>query len=193
MAAAAIMPSARRILCTILKIAPLAIYLRAFACKYELPILLCDEPLCPAAIGEPVTDGCTPTGNTAECKAWCEHGWTPWANGLLAAAGQPPVVTCNAETNYLFLKVVGAVELLGYVLLWVMPVFGAFYMTVFMGFGLHFHMAFLKDPAGKIILQLVLFSASFMLMYLEMQEGETGPAAKVEAPKPVKKKPIKVQ
>lgn len=62
------------VLTTILKIAPLAILFRAACCKYELPILGCDGPLCPLAIGQPATDGCTPNGNTLEVKAWCEHG-----------------------------------------------------------------------------------------------------------------------
>ena len=78
------------------------------------------------------------------------------------------------------------------ILLWMMPQFGALYMSVFMGFGLHFHMIFLKDPPGKLALQLVLFAASFLLLYLENQEAETG-SSPVEAPKPVKKKPLKVQ
>ena len=188
------MPSLQRILCTILKIVPLGAYLRSVCCKFEVPILGCNEPLCPAAIGEPVIDGCFPTGNTAELKAWCEHGWTPWFNGLLESMGQPGLaVTCSESSGYQFMKILGMIEAVGYALLWFMPIFGAFFMTVFMGFGLHFHLTALKDPASKIILQLVLFSASFLIMYLEMQERETSEAAKVEAPKPVKKKPIKIQ
>lgn len=185
------MPTARRILCTILKIAPLALYLRAAACKFEIPALGCDEPLCPVAIGEPAVNGCTPTGNTNEVKAWCEHGWTPWLNGLLAKAGTSALVTCSEESGHQLLKVIGAVEVIGYILLWTAPQFGALYMTVFMSFGLHFHFVFLKDPPGKLTLQLVLFAASFLLLYLENQEAETG-SAPVEAPKPVKKKPVEV-
>lgn len=185
------MPTGRRILCTLLKIAPLAIYLRAACCKFEIPVLGCDEPLCPVAIGEPATDGCSPTGNTAEVKAWCEHGWTPWMNGLLAKVGQPELATCTESSGHQLLKIIGVVEVIGYVLLWMMPQFGALYMSVFMGFGLHFHMVHLKDPPGKLALQFVLFAASFMLLYLENQEAETD-SAKVEAPKPVKKKVKKV-
>ena len=77
----------RAIFAFLLKIVPLGIYVRAVACKLEFPVLMCDGPLCPLAIGQESTDGCSPTGNTAEVKAWCEHGWAPWLNGLLATAG----------------------------------------------------------------------------------------------------------
>ena len=61
---------AASIIATVLKVAPLGIYVRAAACKLGFPILGCDAPLCPLAIGQEATDGCTPTGNTAEVKAW---------------------------------------------------------------------------------------------------------------------------
>jgi hypothetical protein len=60
---------------TILKILPLAIYLRAAACKYNVPILGCDAPLCPVAIGK--KGDCTPTANTAEIQARSIH-WSPY-------------------------------------------------------------------------------------------------------------------
>lgn len=67
---------------TLLKIVPLALYLRAAACKFSIPVLGCDGALCPVAIGK--KGDCVPTANTAEQMAWCEHAWTPWTNGLLA-------------------------------------------------------------------------------------------------------------
>ena len=177
-----------KIFITILKIAPLGIYLRSSACKFELPVLGCDEALCPAAIKQPVTDDCMPTGNTAELKAWCEHGWTPWLNGLLTKAGAPALATCSEDSGYVLLKVLGASTALGYLLLWVKPTIGALWLTVYMGFGLHFHITFLKDPAGEIILQMVLFSASLTVLVLNFMEEEHAP---VPVAPPKKKKAAK--
>tara|TARA_B110001452_G_scaffold55495_1_gene42848 strand:- start:74 stop:292 length:219 start_codon:yes stop_codon:yes gene_type:complete len=59
----------RALLAFILKIAPLGIYMRAVCCKLGFPVLGCDTPLCPAAIGQEATDGCTPTANTLEVSA----------------------------------------------------------------------------------------------------------------------------
>ena len=59
----------RASLAFMLKIAPLGIYVRAVCCKLGFPVLGCDTPLCPAAIGQETTDGCTPTANTLEVSA----------------------------------------------------------------------------------------------------------------------------
>ena len=47
-------------LLVVLKLVPLGIYLRSAACKYEMPVLGCDAPLCPVAIGQP--GDCAPSG-----------------------------------------------------------------------------------------------------------------------------------
>ena len=53
-----------------------------------------------------------------------------------------------------------------------------------MGFGLHYHYRFLKDPVAATVLQLVLFTTSFIVLFLEVQEEETAPAPAVKVPKP---------
>ena len=169
----------RAIFAFLLKIVPLGIYVRAVACKLEFPVLMCDGPLCPLAIGQESTDGCSPTGNTAEVKAWCEHGWAPWLNGLLATAGLPLVVTCDEATGFLLMKAVAVMMIIGYTLLWSSPRLGALWLTVYMGFGLHFHLTFLKDPPEKIVLQLVLCASSALVLLLESM----APAKKPPAPK----------
>ena len=186
----------RALLVTVLKVVPLGIYARAAACKLGFPILGCDAPLCPLAIGKEATDGCTPNGNTAEVsanglsprsqrescnvtrsscvtlrlsqvKAWCEHGWTPWLNGLLTTAGVPFSVTCNEDSGFILLKVFAVLLIIGYTLLWSSPRFGALWLTVFMGFGLHFHITVMKDPPEKLVLQIALFASSLLVIILE--------------------------
>ena len=59
------MQGAKSVFLTVLKVLPLAIYIRSAACKFSIPVLGCETPLCPVAIGEtPKGDlvGCTPTG-----------------------------------------------------------------------------------------------------------------------------------
>ena len=157
------------IFCWLLKIAPLAIYARAACCKFEIPVLGCDTPAClPGASGP-----CQVTGNTAELKHFCEHGWVPWLNGLLGMYGSQYTVACNADEGFTLLKAIGATELVGYILLWVAPQFGATFLTVFMGFGLHFHMRQLKETPSALGLQLTLFMASLLVLYLEVYREET--------------------
>merc|ERR1712159_258555 len=84
----------KKLLIQILRIVPLALYLRSAACKFGIPIGGCDGPLCPVAIGK--AGDCVPTANTAEQLAWCQHAWTPWANGLLAMVKVPLKVRCSA-------------------------------------------------------------------------------------------------
>ena len=180
--------------CTLLKLVPLGIYVRSVACKYELPVLGCDTPLCPVATGAPAAEhNCTPTANTAEVKAWCEYGWTPWLNGLIGMASEkagvpaPITATCTEAEGYQLLKIVGAMEAFGYVMLWLRPQFGAFFLTVFMGFGLHFHFRHLKEGIADTVLQLVLFCSSFLVLYLEMDKADNAPAPPSPA---AKKKPF---
>jgi len=177
-----------RAICTLLKLVPLGIYLRAACCKFELPVLGCNDPLCPVAIGQPATDNCMPTGNTAEVKARCEHTWTPWKNGLIERAGVDAVTATSTESSgYMLMKFVGVLEVIGYLLLWLSPQFGALWLTVFMGFGLHLHVTFLNDAGGKLALQFVLFVSSLLVLVVETVEHENA-----EAPLPewmAKKKP----
>ena len=168
-----------RVLATLLKLVPLGIYLRAACCKFSVPVLGCDEPLCPAAIGQMDAD-CEPTGNTAELMAWCEHGWTPWLNGLLGKARIPISVSCEPSSGYILMRILGAVSLLSYILLWAMPQLGAALLTVYMGFALHFHVFHLKEAPGAILLQMGLFTASLLVLFLEVQEDENAPVAKAK-------------
>jgi uncharacterized membrane protein YphA (DoxX/SURF4 family) len=97
------------------------------------------------AIGK--SGDCTPTANTAECYAWCEHAWTPWANNLLSTFKIPYKVRCNKSNGYELAKIIAAVEIIGYLMLW-MPgkaKKGAFILTATMAFAIHFHVTFLKD------------------------------------------------
>lgn len=175
------------LLSTLLKIVPLGIYLRAAACKFGLPVMGCDDPLCEAALGKVPEDGCTVTANTAELQHFCEHGWTPWLNGLLAAAKVPYAATCAADTGFVLLHILGAVCLVGWLLLWVMPQLGALWLTVYMGFGLHFHFKHLKSPASACVLELILFTASSIVLVLEAVKAENDEVSPPEGILPAKK------
>jgi uncharacterized membrane protein YphA (DoxX/SURF4 family) len=112
------------------------------------------------AIGK--SGDCTPTANTAECYAWCEHAWTPWANNLLSTFKIPYKVRCNKSNGYELAKIIAAVEIIGYLMLW-MPgkaKKGAFILTATMAFAIHFHVTFLKDSVDKLGLQFALILAS---------------------------------
>ena len=102
-----------------------------------------------------------------QCQAWCENGWAPWLNGLLTTAGVPFSVTCEAATGFILLKMLAVVLVIGYTLLWSSPRLGAFMLTVFMGFGLHFHVTVMKDTPEKMVLQIALFASSFLVFILE--------------------------
>ena len=147
-----------RVVATLLKLV-LALYLRSAACKLGVPALGCDEPLCALAVDKNSSADCQVTYNTAEQQHWCEYGFTPWMNGLLAAAKIPLTASCTAATGHVLLKVIATMELLGYVLLWVMPQLGSLWLTVFMLFALHFHLKFLQEPVMELIPQCVLLSA----------------------------------
>ncbi|OUS48228.1 hypothetical protein BE221DRAFT_148181 [Ostreococcus tauri] len=140
----------RNVLVTVLRVLPLALYLRSAACKFGIPIAGCDGALCPVAVGKPGT--CVPTANTLEQLAWCEHAWTPWANKLLSTVKLPIKVRCS--DGYEFAKIIGALELLG----------GD--DAVIMIGAIHFHMTFLKDPVGKLGIQFALLFASLAIMFL---------------------------
>mmetsp|Transcript_20356 Transcript_20356/g.50813 ORF Transcript_20356/g.50813 Transcript_20356/m.50813 type:complete len:177 (-) Transcript_20356:354-884(-) len=172
---------AKSMFVTLLKVLPLAIYLRSAACKFGVPVLGCETALCPVAIGKP--GDCTPTANTAEQLAWCEHAWTPWANGLLKQAGIDYAVKCSAADDFQLAKVLGAVEVVGYVLLWVVPQFGAFILTAVMTGALHFHLTFLKDKPEALVLQFALVAASALVMLLSGGDAPAAPAVKAKKPK----------
>ena len=148
----------------VLKIVPLALYLRSAACKYSVPILGCDGELCPVAIGK--KGDCVPTANTAEQLAWCEHAWTPWANGLMSSAGIDYRFKCSAGDGHEFAKIIGAIEVWGYVLLWAAPQMGAFILTALMTGAVHFHLTFLKDKPEALVVQFALLAASCAVMML---------------------------
>lgn len=173
-----------RVVCVILKLVPLGIYLRSAACKFDLPIMGCDGPLCPVAIGQPAVDGCMPTANSAELKAWCEHGWVPWLTGLLKVYKVPPSasasVTCSASDGFMLMRVIGATELFGYVLLWIMPQFAATLLSFVMGFAIHFHLRHLNEPAHVLGLQWTLFAASLAVLYLEIDKEDYAEAPKAK-------------
>ena len=183
-----------RVLITILKIAPLGIYVRAGACKFELPILGCNDPLCPAAIGQEAD--CTPTANTAELKVWCENAWVGWMNDVMAKSHITFIkATCDATpgpygwwSTYVLLKFCAVMELIGYVLLWIMPQFGAFWLTVYMSAGLHLHLTWLKESPGQCILQFTLQLTSLLVLCLESFEADNAPAPKAKAAPPTKAK-----
>jgi hypothetical protein len=157
----------------VLKVLPLALYVRAAACEFGVPILGCDGPLCPVAIGK--KGDCQPTANTQECMAWCEHGWQPWANGLLRAFKIPYKIACSKKDGFMFMKIIASVELLGYAMLWAMPRKGAFLLSLVMVFGIHFHMTHMKDSVDKLGLQFVLLFASIAVYALEGAKSGTKP------------------
>ena len=146
---------------------PLALYLRAAACKYSVPILGCDGDLCPVAIGK--KGDCVPTANTAEVYAWCEHAWTPWANGLLEKTPFDYRVKCSKADDFELAKIIGAVEAIGYLLLWAAPQLGSFLLTVIMTGAVHFHLTFLKEKPEALIMQFVLLAASVAVMLLSSE------------------------
>ena len=124
-----------------------------------------------------------PTGNTLEMRHWCKTGITPWLNGLLAMAPEkvhstllpvigPLTVECTEASGFWLLKAIGAIEIIGYLLLWIRPQFGAFWLTVFMGFALHFHISHLGVKPQTLVIQIVLFLASFTVLYLEVEEED---------------------
>lgn len=203
------MPSPSRVAATALKFVPLALYVRAACCKFDLPILGCDGPRCPygspaaaermfGVVAFPVANDsdkyndveasvCTPTGNTAEVRHWCEHGWVGWLNHLLYVAGttlktSAKLKTSCSEPSFVLLRVLGGLELAGYVLLWAMPQLGALWLAVFMGAGLHFHLSWLKESAADLALQFVLFFAAILVLYLEVYLDDI--AESIPAPPP---------
>ena len=103
-----------------------------------------------------------------EHRLYWTAGWTPWLNNLLGAlpVELPFQASCDEATGYKLLKLFGAMEFVGYALLWVMPKFGSFFLTVFMAFALHFHLTFLKDPPAALGLQFALFGGALAVFLL---------------------------
>ena len=98
-------------------------------------------------------------------QAWCEHAWVPWLNGLLAPI-PGLAVRCSKKNNYELAKILGLIEVIGYVLLWKAPQLGGFILTIFMAGAIHFHLAFLKDKPEALVLQFALLAASIAVMML---------------------------
>ena len=124
--------------------------------------------------------GCT--ANTAEQKAWCEHGWAPWGNGVLGQlreAGLPLpadfAFACDESNNYQMMKIIGAAELLGYFLLLVNPEAGAFILTSLMAGAIHFHMTAMGDKPEALVLQFSLLVAG-LFVFLFDRKPSTGKA-----------------
>ena len=90
--------------------AVLFIFFRAGLCKWAVPVLGCDSPACPSAIGLPSETPCTPSGNHKEGIVWCEKVWAPHFNDLLKEIGQPAIVKCSAEDNFQLSKIIGDVS-----------------------------------------------------------------------------------
>jgi len=155
----------------LLKLVPMGIFLRSAFCKLDVPVMGCDSPLCPVAIGEAAD--CTPTANTAEQKAWCEAAWVPWTLGIFERAGvEPPIAfECKAPT-YTYLKVIGVCELVGYVLLWLTPRLGALLCAAIMAGALHLHLTFLQDAPEKLGLQFTLLATSLLVFLLSGGGGK---------------------
>ena len=82
----------------------------------------------------------------------------------MTTAGVPFSVTCEAATEFILLKMLAVVLVIGYTLLWSSPRLGAFMLTVYMGFGLHFHVTIMGHAPD---LQIVLFASSFLVLILE--------------------------
>lgn len=154
--------------------------LRSAVCKFELPYLGCDEPLCPVAIGQPATNDCSPSGNTAELKAWCQHQWAPWLDQLIYSTGVklPPSwqtaikaqISCEPETGFKLMKKIGAIEAAGWVLLWLPRTFGRkgpILLFVLMSFAVHHHITFLKDPPEALVLQFSMLAAALLVMLFD--------------------------
>lgn len=149
------------------KVIPLGIYVRAACCKLDLPYLGCDDPLCPLAVGEPAD--CIPTANSAEQRAWCEREYVVWAQGLLDRVppelGLGHELTC-APPTYTLLRAIGIIEVVGYVLLFVLPRLGAVILSAVMCAALHFHLVYKGDPPQSLILQFTLLTASLLVFFL---------------------------
>ena len=132
----------------------MGIFIRSALCKFEVPILGCDDALCPVAIGQ--SGDCTPTGNSAELRAWCEHGWAPH----FASYGLP--IPCSAADGFLMMRLIGCAEIIGYSLMWVRGCerIGAGILMAIMIGALHFHTIHLGDTPDKLGLQLTLLVLS---------------------------------
>jgi len=88
----------------------------------------------------------------------------------------PYRVRCNKSNGFEFAKIIAAVEIIGYLMLW-MPgkaKKGAFVLTATMAFGIHFHMTFLKDSVDKLGLQFALILASLAVYVMETDGKKSG-------------------
>jgi hypothetical protein len=79
-------------------------------------------------------------------------------------------VKCSAKDNFEYLKILGAIEVVGYVLLWAAPQLGAFMLTAVMTGATHFHLTFLKDKPETLSVQFALLAASVLVFLLSGNE-----------------------
>ena len=147
------------ILTRLISVTVLGIFIRSALCKFEAPVLGCDGPLCPVAIGQ--SGDCTPTANSAESRAWCEHAWVPHFSSY--GIGIP----CSESDGFLMMRLIGVAEIVGYTLLWVRGCerIGAAVLISIMIGALHFHTLFLGDTPDKLGLQILLLSLSAFVFF----------------------------
>lgn len=144
----------------LIKIA-LAIFVRSAFCKLSVPLVGCNTPLCPLAVGG--SGDCQVTANTAEQMAWCEHAWGPhFANYGLS-------IPCTEADNYFFLRALGVVELGAYLCLWSASLekMGAWTLFIIMIGAIHMHMVHLGDGILDLVFpQVTLALGAFSLLLI---------------------------
>ena len=107
---------------------------------------------------------------------------TPWANNLLSTFKIPYKVRCNKSNGYEFAKIIAAVEIIGYLMLW-MPgkAKKGFYFNSGDGWHSLSHDV-LKDSVDKLGLQFALILASLAVYVMETDGKKSG-----SKPRPPKK------
>lgn len=143
----------------------LAIFVRSAFCKLSIPLVGCDTPLCPVAVGG--SGDCQVTANTAEQMAWCEHAWSPhFANYGLS-------IPCSAEDNFFFMRALGVIELSAYLCLWSASLekMGAFTLLAIMVGALHLHMIHLGDDILDLVFPQVFLTLGSLALLLIPTDG----------------------
>mgnify|MGYP007028375816 FL=1 len=101
----------------------------------------------------------------------CETGFAPWLAELLSKVPpndfyQPKPIPCDAESDYLLLKMIGIYEIVAYTLLWSSPRFGAWLFIVQCAFMLHYHISFEKKLPQELIPQWAILGGSVLVFLL---------------------------
>eukprot|EP00300_Choanocystis_sp_HF-7_P025424 c27261_g1_i1.p1 GENE.c27261_g1_i1~~c27261_g1_i1.p1 ORF type:complete len:199 (+),score=41.19 c27261_g1_i1:52-597(+) len=171
---------ARTVLLTILKIVPLIIILRSGLCKLDIPVLLCDGALCPKAIGQEAD--CTPTGNSAECKAWCQNAWVPHYQQVFSKWGLNWPLPCSEKDGFVLLKAIGAIEFGSYILLWLRPRLGAFLIFATMIGAIEMHVFGLGDSLSHLWIQYAILAAAALILVLHQDSAPAASTASRQQP-----------